>query len=385
MAAILTAHDLSTGTGLSTAVLAINDKWRVTATTSGCPDRQRVTVEFLVTGENGVYSALLDSDKNAITFDIVGNKTKSLVVEGVNASGGKIRVYPQFGSTGLISIDSVTSEALPGVTQITDPSGNVLNPSGTPHRDSIEITRPNNTTAYTALDCISNLAANVKQKDTITLTGTEGTVNISIPNIANRDLDFDTSLTITAAAFVTDYAADFLPLVVVTSSGEDIIFEAATAGVPFSSPVVTNTVTDLDGTVVNTTANATIAAFEFENMSITNGGGGYIMDLKLETDITDMTAKAVRVWIFNEAPTGVVGDNVAFVTSYANKDKLIGFIDVTMEALIGSSTSVVGQTSIIQQYNCAIVSLFFLVEAVDAFTPTANGKINVTINVLKIS
>ena len=56
-----------------------------------------------------------------------------------------------------------------------------------------------------------------------------------------------------------------------------------------------------------------------------------------------------------------------------------------MEALIGSSTSVVGQTSIIQQYNCADTSLFFLVEAVDAFTPTANGKINVTINVLKIS
>jgi len=96
------------------------------------------------------------------------------------------------------------------------------------------------------------------QVATITLAGTAGTVRIAGPYGLTHDLEWITSLTATAAAFVTDNAADYAAWgITVTSSSEDIIFTAATAGEPFdfNSFVITNVVTDLTGSAVATTAN----------------------------------------------------------------------------------------------------------------------------------
>lgn len=98
-------------------------------------------------------------------------------------------------------------------------------------------------------------AAAVAQVDTVTLSGTNGSVNIIVAGLT-RSLSFNTDLATTAAAFVTNYAAEYLAEgVIVTSLGEDIVFTANVAGTPFSSPWVITLEGDLVGSVANTTAN----------------------------------------------------------------------------------------------------------------------------------
>lgn len=95
------------------------------------------------------------------------------------------------------------------------------------------------------------------QVDTVTLTGTSGTIVIKGPAGLRRAVDWDTDLDDTATAFVTAHAAEYaLHGITVTSGVATIIFTAATAGFGFVSPVTINRGGDLAGTTVNTTANA---------------------------------------------------------------------------------------------------------------------------------
>jgi len=287
----------------------------------------------------------------------------------------------------MSAVSEFFTSPLGGVTQtqIVNSDGNILLPTGTPVKIIQEITRPSDITAYAAGDAIGAYAVAVKQKDTVTLSGTSGSVNISIPNIANRTIPFAVGLTETAAAFVTTYAADFLPLVVVTSSGADIVFEAATAGVPFEHPAAANTIANLAGSVVNTTANVTLSSVEFEDMSISNGGGGFITGVKIESNITAMASTTQRLWLYNEAPALVSGDNTAFLISYADRDKLMFFVDVEMQALETGSDSVVGYITMEKGYNCADFSLFGRLQTKTIFTPTSGGKINISLYAIKLS
>lgn len=80
-----------------------------------------------------------------------------------------------------------------------------------------------------------------KKKDTITLSGVSGSVIITDPAGVRIQQTFVTSLTITAAGFVTVMTASFLAQkVVLTSSGVNLIFESTVAGVDFVSPTVTD-------------------------------------------------------------------------------------------------------------------------------------------------
>jgi hypothetical protein len=80
--------------------------------------------------------------------------------------------------------------------------------------------------------------AGTKQKETLDLTaGTGGDFNIIFAS-TNHITTFDTSLAITAAAFVTNHAASFATYgISVTSDGTNIIFEEALAQGGFSQPV----------------------------------------------------------------------------------------------------------------------------------------------------
>ena len=91
------------------------------------------------------------------------------------------------------------------------------------------------------------------QVDTVTLTGTVGTANVTAGGLTKL-AEFNGTLTQTATDFVTDFAAAYLVVgITVTSSGADIIFTATVPGVAFTSPVTVNVVTNLAGTTVNTT------------------------------------------------------------------------------------------------------------------------------------
>lgn len=106
---------------------------------------------------------------------------------------------------------------------------------------------------------ISDTTASVAQVDTVTLTGTVGSGVIKGPGGLSKNVIFNTSLTQTAADFVTDHAAAYAALgITVTSSTADIIFTSAIAGEAFQHPrfnVQYGTSADLAATVANTTAN----------------------------------------------------------------------------------------------------------------------------------
>ena len=89
---------------------------------------------------------------------------------------------------------------------------------------------------------------------TITLTGTSGTANVLIGGFQNYLTTFNTSLTQTAADFVTEYAQElfFRYGITLTSSGVDIIFTSAVAGNVFYITSITNDTVDLAGTLVHT-------------------------------------------------------------------------------------------------------------------------------------
>lgn len=488
MALILTSHDLSTGKGVSSEVSNINDKWRITAKTTGCPDLQEVRIDVWVAGEDGNYAPLLKGDL-VQSFTLTGNQTRTFGIEDVNATSGKIVAYGKTGQVGSITVDSVTSAGT-SVVSIADESGNALDPSGTPVSVAVELTRPADTTAYTANDAINSVVAvaqvdtltltgtsgtadvtgtggltktatytqGTAQVDTITLTGTSGTATVDVAGGLTKTATFNTDLTTTASDFVTAFAADYLAVgitltssgadliftatdpgtafssptitnatgdlagtvdnttpnvtdlaataaafvsansaaystegVTVTSSGEDIIFTASVAGVSFTSPVITTTDGDLSGTVVNTTANVTPGTLEFANMAVAAGGGGYLNEIKLESNITDLASKTIRVWLFKEAPANVQSDNVAFQSYYADKDKRLFYVDVTFDALLGSSDTVIGSSAVtdaslaMREYVCTSTSVFAALQAISAFTPTSGGKINVTLNSLKLN
>lgn len=100
-------------------------------------------------------------------------------------------------------------------------------------------------------------ALNIKQVDTLTLTGTVGTANVTAAGGLTKLATFASSLTQTAANFVTAHAAAYLAEgIVLTSSGASLIFTAGVAGVPFEHPVITTITTDLSGANVLTTLNS---------------------------------------------------------------------------------------------------------------------------------
>lgn len=110
--------------------------------------------------------------------------------------------------------------------------------------------------------------ANVK---TATLTGTSGTANVTINGTAYL-ATFNSSLTQTAADFVTAHAATILARfggAVVTSSGADIIVTSAVPGLNMTVAVA-NVSGNLAGSVANTTANV-------ENTTLKSSAGKAIL------------------------------------------------------------------------------------------------------------
>jgi len=143
----------------------------------------------------------------------------------------------------------------------------------------------------------SSTTASVKQKETISFTGTGGTANVTGAGGLTKLATFRDDLTTTAIDFESAHGAAYAVGITLTRNMGDIILEATVAGVPFTAPVVTNVTANLGGTVAHTTANYTATAMEFDSMALVNGGGGTIKDVKIETNITAFAAKGFRLWL----------------------------------------------------------------------------------------
>jgi predicted RecA/RadA family phage recombinase len=98
-----------------------------------------------------------------------------------------------------------------------------------------------------------------KQIDTVTLTGTSGTANVTGAGGLTKLATFGDDLTDTAADFVTSHAAAYDAVgIVVTAEDATLIFTAKTAGTGFVHPAIANATGDLAGTVENTRANGVL-------------------------------------------------------------------------------------------------------------------------------
>jgi hypothetical protein len=110
-------------------------------------------------------------------------------------------------------------------------------------------------TKHYIIDYDFNQWPDVVQIDTLTLTGTSGTANVTGSGGLTKLATFATDLTTTASNFVTAHAAAYSDEgIVVTSSGADLIFTASVSSEGFAHPIITNVTTNLAGTVVNTQA-----------------------------------------------------------------------------------------------------------------------------------
>lgn len=230
---------------------------------------------------------------------------------------------------------------------------------------------------------------NEAQIDTIPLTGINGEIIIGAAGGLTKAVTFDTDLTTTAANFVSDNAVDYLAQdIVLTSSANSLIFTAANAGTGFTSPTISGDAADLSGTIVST-PNVSLAALTISNTATANGGGGFIMEAKIETDAVEFAGKTVRVWLFNETPTSLVGDNVAYVSLIADSDARMSnpYFDVVFDALLVGSDSVVGKVQPNMEFVCGAGSkdIVMLLQTLSAVTtPTSGGVFRIDLNVVKI-
>lgn len=146
----------------------------------------------------------------------------------------------------------------------------------------------------------------VKQKEIVTISGSSGNFTITGTGGFSNMVIWNTDEDTTATDFVTLNAAEYLTAgVVVTASLHTIIFEASVAGVGFTAPVCTDGTADLHGTVSHDTANVAAGT---ANLTVVG------LSPKLITFTTDLSTTA---------------DN--FVTSWAESYYLGNGIVVTAD------------------------------------------------------
>ena len=128
-----------------------------------------------------------------------------------------------------------------------------------------------------------------KQTDTVLLSGTSGSISIVCAGLT-KSLSFSTDLETTAASFVTDNSAAFAAIDIdVTSSGDSIIFKATESGIPYDSPVITNTSGDLNASVTSGTATDPVQVYGLNYSNSQN----LVISIKLITIISILTFKKV--------------------------------------------------------------------------------------------
>jgi hypothetical protein len=168
--------------------------------------------------------------------------------------------------------------------------------AGTAFTGATAIANVSGTLAGSVVNTQANVTA-LTQIDTVTLTGTDGGATITCSGVAKVAV-WNTSLTQTAADFVTDFAADYLAAgVVCTSSGADVIFTASVAGTPFAGATdISNEYGTLFGSIVNTQANR-VAVAQIDTVTLATPPG--------TANITCDAVTKLATTVYNQEPTAV--------------------------------------------------------------------------------
>lgn len=95
----------------------------------------------------------------------------------------------------------------------------------------------------------------VAQVDTVTVTGSSGTANVTIQGV-DYLATFNTNLNTTVTDFLDDYTTILAARnITLTNAGADIVITSSIAGVPITGTAITNVSGNLAGSVAATTAN----------------------------------------------------------------------------------------------------------------------------------
>lgn len=125
-------------------------------------------------------------------------------------------------------------------------------------------------------------------------------------------------------------------------------------------------------------ADVSAAFLPFLNVAKAVGAGIKVIRVRIQTEDTGIAGKKFNLHLYRDTPT-FIADNAAFAVSYANASKRIGAIPVVIG--IGNMGTVG-----MNDYNNVIINpvardVYFILETVDGFTPSANStKFQVTID-----
>ena len=259
-----------------------------------------------------------------------------------------------------------------------------------PSRLRAELTRPADTNNYAIGDAIMHNVANVKQKETITLSGSWGTAQITGAGGLTKTVTFDDSLSATALAFATANAADYLAEgIVLTNNSADLIFEASVAGVPFTAPAIANSTSSLAGTVAHTTANVT-AVKQKETITLTGtfgkavitAAGGLTKIAEYATNLNTTAANFVTAHAAAYLAQGIVvtnsTDTIVFEASVAGTSFTVPAIAYEESDLAGTVAHTTANQVAVKQKDTITLTGSGGSATIDGITQAFNADLSTT-------
>lgn len=118
------------------------------------------------------------------------------------------------------------------------------------------------------------------------------------------------------------------------------------------------------------------------NAARVSGGSGYVTGVKITTDKKSITPR-LRLHLFNTNGATLSNDNAAMQTRYADASKRVGYVDLpamtTGTDSTNSTESFTQDLTLRLPYTCAATSLYYVLEALDAFTPASGQAITVSV------
>ncbi len=134
--------------------------------------------------------------------------------------------------------------------------------------------------------------------------------------------------------------------------------------------------------VANSTTAASVVAMTFADTERNVGASGMVRRARVYKSSVGVTNTSFRLHLYTQAPVIANGDNAAWSTDRAG---YIGSMDVTMDkaftdAAQGTATPTAGLE---MNYHIGAATLYGLLEARAAYTPTAQETFTVTLEVLQ--
>lgn len=147
----------------------------------------------------------------------------------------------------------------------------------------------------------------------------------------------------------------------------------------FTRPANTTAYTAGDAVGDSTSA---LTMQELANAARVSGGSGYIVGVRLATDKKSITPR-IRVHFFSANGATLANDNEAWKDLYADSSKRVGYVDLpamtTGTDTTNSDMSRSLDLTVRVPYVCNATSLYYVLEALDAFTPASGQKFNLTV------